>query len=183
MGIFALGLIATPTLKRIKEARREIGRTSSCLSNVQQIAAAFQMYAQDYDDRLPQSSSWMDGAGPYIDRSGANKEATVYQCPTVLVAEPGGFGYAFNRKVAGKALSKLPGPALTQLVYDSTNLKRNASDPVASLPAPGRHRTGGMRRVTLLVNIMGYADGHAKAVDAHGRGLPGVHLDTSQPGE
>lgn len=41
------------------------------------------------------------------------------------------------------------------MIYDSINYGRNASDPKTSLPKPGRHKG---------VNVIAFADGHARAV-------------------
>jgi hypothetical protein len=179
IGIFALGLVATPFLRRLKDTQREAGRTSICLTNVKQMAMGMQMYAQDYDDRFPLATSWMDGTVPYSENGGV-KDKAVFQCPTVTAVQPNDFGYAYNSKLAGKPQSKITAPALTQLVYDSSKLQRNASDVVTSLPSPARHRTRGMRRNPGRVNIMGYADGHAKAVSERGRTVIAPGLDTSQ---
>jgi hypothetical protein len=179
IAIFALGLVATPFLRRLKDAQREAGRTSICLTNIKQMAQGMQMYAQDYDDRFPVASSWMDGAASYAE-NGGTKDKAIFQCPTVKVVQPNDFGYAFNSKLAGKPQSKITAQAVTQLVYDSSKLGRNASDAVTSLPSPARHRTRGMRRNPGRVNIMGYADGHAKAVSEKGRTIAAPGLDTSQ---
>ena len=72
------------------------------------------------------------------------------------------FGYALNDALAGKKLNlngkplkTLPNASTTPLLYDSTNVSKNAHDAVASLPRPGRH--GGRN------NIL-YLDGHVAAV-------------------
>src|SRR6476469_4771747 len=39
---------------------REKARRTSCLANVKQISAAFQMYLQDYDERFPSSVTERD---------------------------------------------------------------------------------------------------------------------------
>ena len=120
----------------------------------------------------------MDGVGAYAEKSGSGKD--VLRCPTVVTKEPKGYGYAFNSQLAGKPLSKIANKAQTRAVYDSDNLKRNASDPVTSLPVPARHRNRPLRRGNSTVNIMGYADGHAKAI---GGGQPSSTpgADSSQP--
>jgi hypothetical protein len=181
VGIFVLGLVATPVFRRIRDAQREVGRTRVCLDNVRQTATAMQAYSQDYDERLPLTASWQEGIGAYVENAGA-KQKTVLRCPTVQVANPQGYGYAFNSKLAGKPASKIASPTVAQIVYDSTSLQRDATDPVTSLPSPGRHRARGFRqRAGTLVNIMGYVDGHAAAVNDTGRRLTLPGLDTSAP--
>lgn len=64
------------------------------------------------------------------------------------------FGYAYSSKVAEKVYDELPSPESHTLIYDSSNLARNASDAVTSLPNPPRHRGR---------NNIAYADGHARS--------------------
>jgi prepilin-type processing-associated H-X9-DG protein len=118
---------------------------SGCLSNVKVLSLGLVMYSVEYDDRLPSRDHWMDLAEGVF-----SKKPNITPCPRVV--GPGLFGYAFN---AG--LTKLGGPSDDKipLVYDSVNLARNASDLVNSLPMPGRHKGN---------NVIGYADGHVRAV-------------------
>lgn len=179
-GIVALGMLAAPQLKRIREANRDAGRTRTCLANVRQSAIAMQTYAQDYDDRLPPAASWMDASAAYAEQSGS-KDKTVFHCPAAQVKDPSAYGYAFNTKFALKPISKITNPAVAPLLYDSTNLARNASDAVTSLPSPGRHRSRRFRPGGPgPFNIMGYADGHAKSVSDTGKTLNMPGMDTSQ---
>jgi len=178
-GVILLGIIAAPALRRIKEANREAGRSNVCLVNVKQIATSMQMYAQDYDDHLPAAANWMDASAAYSETSSGGNKA-VFQCPTVQVKQPSGFGYAFNTKYAGKPFSKIAAPAVAQLVYDSSNLARNASDAVTSLPNPARHHGRRFRPGARTFNIMGYVDGHAKAVSGQGGTVSAPGLDTNQ---
>jgi hypothetical protein len=171
-------MIATPALKRFKEAQRESGRTNICLSNVQQISRGMAMYAQDYDDHLPVATNWMDGIAPYAESAGA-KDGGVMQCPTIVVSNPKAFGYAYNSKLSGRSFTKLTGAAMTPIVYDSSNLSRNASDPQTSMPNPPRHRARRMRAGGGRLNIMGYADGHAKAINSQGKAAQVPGLDTT----
>ena len=179
IGVFALALLATPIFRRIKEAQREAGRTMICLTNVKQIAMGMQMYSQDYDERYPLAAGWMDRVVPYSGNGGVKDKLTL-QCPTVQAVHPGDYGYAYNSDLSGKLQSKVVAAALTQMVYDSTHMERSASDRVASLPSPARHRTRAMRRNGGRANIMGYADGHAKAVSDKGKATNAPGLDTNQ---
>jgi hypothetical protein len=136
------------------------------------------MYAQDYDDRLPAAATWADGLTPYVASAGAS-DNNVLQCPTVQAVNPNGYGYAFNSKLAGKSVSKVAVPSQMQIAYDSTNLARNASDPVTSVPSPPRHRARRMRRGGGRVNIVSYVDGHAKAINDQGKSAQAPGLDTT----
>ena len=153
LGLIFVGAILAAILFPVFAQAREKARSISCLSNIKQMSVGAWMYAQDYDNTLPPGARWMDAMRPsYI------KNEAVYRCPSVRggSASPAAssFGYAFNSRVSQKQVKKIASPATTPLVYDSTNLSRNATDPVASLPAdPPRHARG---------NNIGYVDGHAK---------------------
>ena len=60
-----------------------------------------------------------------------------------------------GRKLNGKTLKDMPDAAKTPLLYDSTDLAKNAHDSLTSLPKPGRH--GGKN------NIL-FCDGHIESV-------------------
>jgi len=63
-------------------------------------------------------------------------------------------GYEHDDLGRGGATEKEIGdPAARVLIYDSTNLARNAHDAVTTLPNPPRHAGG---------NYIGYADGSAR---------------------
>jgi hypothetical protein len=141
------------------------------------MSKAMQMYAQDYDDHLPVAANWMDGVTPYAASSGSQED--VLRCPTVKATSPKGYGYAFNSTLSGKRFSKITASALTPIVYDSTNLAKNANDPQTSLPSPPRHRARRMRPGGGQLNIMGYVDGHAKAINAQGKSAQVPGLDTT----
>jgi type II secretory pathway pseudopilin PulG len=142
-GIAIMGAILFPVFAQARERARQ----ASCMSNIRQLSLAMQMYAQDYDDRLPLRARWMDSLLPYT------KNEALLHCPSVRPGGQTSYGYAFNSPLAGKKRSKLPSPATTPVLYDSRNLARNASDPMTSLPNPPRH----------LGNVIGYADGHVRA--------------------
>jgi len=82
--IAILAAILFPVFARAREKARQ----SACLSNVKQISLAIQMYANDYDDRIPFMLTWdPDGTPnavawwwqvtePYI------KNTQVWKCPS-----------------------------------------------------------------------------------------------------
>jgi hypothetical protein len=106
---------------------------AGCHKNLLQVSLALNMYAQDWDGRLPPSSHWMDRAHSYT------KTWSVLRCPAIGDKEPTHFGYAFNDRLAGRWIEKFKRPETIPLIYDSSNLARNAADPVTSLPNPPRH--------------------------------------------
>ena len=145
----ALAIVLVPVFLEAKEKARQ----KSCLTNVKSISAALQMYAADYDDRLPPGPNWMTATNMYFggksdDRSLING---VFHCPS----SPSSFGYAFNTTASVAERKSVRNSARLPLIFDSAPGTRNASDTLTSLPKPGRHRKG---------NIIGYADGHARWV-------------------
>jgi hypothetical protein len=141
--IVVLFLASVPVGSSKEQAKR-----SSCLSNVKMQAAALQIYAADYDERLPNRDSWMDAITPY------GKFKTYPVCYEVSkLKHPQYIGYCFNRQLSN---SEFPADLqTTPLVFESTNMARNASGGLESLPVPGRHFGS---------NNVAYADGYAKSV-------------------
>lgn len=116
---------------------------SPCLSNVKQLSVGMIIYGDD-NDAFPPRDQWVDATYPYT------KSWELYRCP--LVAK-GSWGYAFNGALDSKSPKKVKAAETVPMIYDSVNLLKNASDLVKSLPAKPRHTR----------NIIGYADGHARA--------------------
>jgi len=73
--ISLLAAILFPVFSRA----RENARRASCMSNMKQIGLAFMMYAQDYDEKLPDSyanDNWQEPLFPYL------KNAQILRCPS-----------------------------------------------------------------------------------------------------
>jgi len=143
LSIPILAAILFPVFAQARESARQV----SCLSNIKQQSLGLLMYVQDYDEKFPPSSQWMDLNGPYT------KSNTIYQCPTVSKPADKTYGYALSSRLSREELAKIASPKTTVMTYDSSNLNWNATDAVTSLPSPPRHKRG---------NNRGYADGHAK---------------------
>ncbi|MCS7301631.1 MAG: DUF1559 domain-containing protein [Fimbriimonadales bacterium] len=127
---------------------REKARATQCMSNLKQLSLAMLTYAADYDDRLPPAPRWSDSIAARI------RDPITFRCPSV---PPGKFGYAMNSRLSHQRISELVDSHTTPLLYDSSNLERNAHDAFSSLPNPPRH---------VQVNNVVYADGHVRAVPA-----------------
>jgi prepilin-type processing-associated H-X9-DG protein len=128
-------------------------RSTGCLSNVKQMGVMQIMYAADYDDRFPLRDNWMDSTQEY------RKSEGILRCPTFAFDEKAPknlYGYAMNQAMSGAKIP--PKPDTVPLIFESVNLARNASGTLDSLPNPGRHNGK---------NMIGYADGHVKAVDSN----------------
>ncbi|MEZ0324548.1 MAG: hypothetical protein ACAH95_01460 [Fimbriimonas sp.] len=116
-----------------------------CIVNEKQLAAALLLYGEANNERFPESGKWMDSIEPLL------KMPDALQCPALSE----GFGYAFTESLGTKALKEVNNPQDKMMLFDSTNLSRNAQDDAASLPNPGRHDER---------NNVAFADGHAKSI-------------------
>lgn len=136
-----------------------LAQSRSCQANTVRLTRAFQMYADDYDDRYMPTSRWMDNSRTYLPQTPGNPQL---HCPRVSEEGETRYGYAMNSALSALERSKIKTPETTPLVYDSTNLQSDATDAVTSLPKPGRHRgrkqKGGAMKPG---NSIGYANGRA----------------------
>lgn len=136
-------------------ARYEPPANQGCAQNLQKLYFAFSQYVQDWG-ALPPSDNWDDNQ----ELTGKVQRNEWLHCPAVSNGTDDKYGYAYNTEVAGrnlngKPLKDLPNAAKTPLLYDSSNLAKNAHDAVTSLPNPGRHEGK---------NYILYCDGHVEAV-------------------
>jgi prepilin-type processing-associated H-X9-DG protein len=152
-------------LSRAMVGNRALIQTSLCTANLRNAQRGMELYSQDYDQSLPRAATWMDDVIPYV------KNRTDLKCPVVRLADPKGFGYAFNSKLSGIKTAKITTPLTTVEVYDSTDIERNASDAVTTLPTPPRHnvpRDRGAGKTPKRFNIVLYADGHVRFLSEDG---------------
>jgi len=105
-------------------------------------------YMNDYDDVLPISGKWMDGALPYT------KDETLFHSPAIGAR---GYGYAMNSLVAGQALPQYSDPSTVITLFDSTDLTRNATDSLSTEPSPPRYGSK---------NTIAYLDGHVQDLNS-----------------
>ena len=144
--VFVVGAaVLFPVLSQAREKARQVG----CLTHVRELGLSMLMYSQDYDENFPKADHWSEKIFSYYKNDSSTK------CPSVSNDKNGQYGIAYNDKVAGMNLSKIKNPAQGILLYDSSNLKKDAHDAVTSLPVPGRHSKG---------NNQCFQDGHAKSV-------------------
>ena len=81
---------------------------------------------------LPSSDSWIAQLRPYV------KDKAIFTCPTVK-RQGKQYGYAFNRNLSGTKTSAIGSPTREILIFESSNLRENASDPVSSVLQSPRH--------------------------------------------
>lgn len=112
-----------------------------CPENLKKLYNAFEQYAE-FNDSLPPAADWEANT----DLTSRIPQDEWLHCPLVSNRYDNKFGYAYNNAVAGKKLNlkgkplkTLPNAATTPLLYDSSNLNKNAHDAFSSLPRPGRH--------------------------------------------
>jgi prepilin-type processing-associated H-X9-DG protein len=117
---------------------RDSARAVSCLSNVKQISLGAMMFVQDWDEVFKlKAETYKKSLMPYL------KNASIFTCPSDTA---GATSYSFNANLAGVKLAKVKSPAETIMIYESKNGKLNF-----------RHEGKA---------AVGFADGHAKLVDA-----------------
>ena len=149
-------LLLIAILYPVFEHGRGVSNSFACLTNVKFLAIAGEMYAEDYNGRLPPAPQWMDATFPYV------KDYQVYSCPVVSENQPSQdahspvpknahFGYSFNPVYSCRKTGSFTNPTGAPLIYDSTYLFWNAAGPLNTLPNPGRHHGG---------NNIGFVNGH-----------------------
>lgn len=172
--IAILAAILFPVFARAREKARQ----ASCQSNHKQIVTAVMMYAQDYDERLP--DYWYTGAGgtstwwqqfgytgpcyecalvdcyPYI----KNMQLTV--CPSKEVGRMGHGSIAFQCRFRTLKLAEITQPAMGPMIFDANCHWVN---PYADSAGTGFNTCNGGRiaqdRHNGGMNVA-YADGHVK---------------------
>lgn len=118
-----LGAILFPVFARAREA----ARTSSCQSNIKQLATAMHVYAADYDDALPPGDKWCD----LLQTKVATPE--VYVCPNVSEMK---CGYGLNSSIF--QLRDVTAPDGVVMLYESDG-GWNAYGPQGAMISVPRH--------------------------------------------
>lgn len=141
-GVAVLAAILFPVFSQTKIAAIR----TACLSNVKQQSLGVVMYSNDYDEKLPNTSKWVDATFAYT------KADAIYRCPKVPAGE---YGYAFNADLLGKSLRKLPAPSDSIIIFESTDTSRNATGKLKREAIAERHGPKAS---------FGFADGHCKSM-------------------
>jgi len=128
---------------------QEAANRATCLSNLKQLVLAMIMFAQDYEEHLPNADVWMDSLDPYV-----KSIKPLIHCPSDKAHQ---YSYAMNSQIASKSIGSFDDPVNTIAIFESNSGKKNAADPLTSLCKPPRHGNG---------NCFAYVDGHAKFVPA-----------------
>jgi len=142
--VIAIIAILAAILFPVFAQAREKARSSSCLSNQKQIALAFSMYSQDYDETYPPyldanqttgtgpggQAWWEDSVRPYI-KSG--NVGGILTCPS---ASTRAYAYSMNPALAGLSAAQAVKPADTVIIADSS-IAPNQANTVDKLPQAG----------------------------------------------
>jgi prepilin-type N-terminal cleavage/methylation domain-containing protein/prepilin-type processing-associated H-X9-DG protein len=136
--VIAIIAILAAILFPVFAQAREKARSASCLSNQKQIALAFSMYSQDYDETYPQaidtvSGNWWEQAvSPYI-KSG--NVGGILTCPS---AASRAWAYSMNWSLSGRSQASAGNAADTILTADAAQAPKEANTAVAKTdPAYG----------------------------------------------
>lgn len=110
---------------------------SICLSRLNTIGKAFELYAADNDGALPPAARWTDATWPYVlKKDPAELTEHAYQCPSIAKLRSGEYGYAMNEELGGRKSDAGTVP----LVFDADLLGRNAHGSLEHLALPPRHK-------------------------------------------
>jgi prepilin-type N-terminal cleavage/methylation domain-containing protein/prepilin-type processing-associated H-X9-DG protein len=132
--VIAIIAILAAILFPVFAQAREKARSSSCLSNQKQIALAFSMYSQDYDETYPLGQiatlinpvtnipyRWEDAVTPYI--KGGNVGG-ILTCPS---APSRAYAYSMNGVLGGRSQAQAGNPADTVLTADGAQVASQAA--------------------------------------------------------
>jgi hypothetical protein len=100
---------------------RSGAQDKDCLQKLRQLGVANVLYAMDHDDRLPASTRWMDAIEKYVQ----DRKSIV--CPSLGQRGNGEYGHAFATALSGVDPRKMSGQDQRVLIFDSSNLRVNAS--------------------------------------------------------
>lgn len=179
-----IGVVMTPSLQGVRNSRYTQDRTVACLNKIRNMTSAVMQYSNDWDQCLPSEKNWMDVIDPFL----YDKQGTPLHCDEVLLKDKSAYGYAFLKTMGNKKIISITNTSTTELIFDSTNLARNANDTLESLPNPPRHGSvnpfgrrlrdaKGKRASSKTFNIMGYADGHVSPIDSSMKEIVNLRLE------
>jgi len=124
--VIAIIAILAAILFPVFAQAREKARSASCLSNQKQIALAFSMYSQDYDETYPPAVDpvvmtwWEQAVSPYI-KSG--NVGGILTCPS---ASSRAWAYSMNYSLSGKSQASAGNAADTILTADGAQAPMEA---------------------------------------------------------
>jgi hypothetical protein len=155
--VVVIAVILIPPFASARSKSREV----TCTDNLKQQGLATNMYTQDWDQTFPAAGAWMGNITPFMtnadDQIGdENPDLDRFQCPQAASYYNGSakvYGYAFDSRLARLKLEALNAHATAVMIFDSSDVFKNAADPFTSVQTPGRHYGG---------DVISFTDGHAK---------------------
>jgi len=139
--VIAIIAILAAILFPVFAQAREKARAASCLSNNKQIALAFSMYKQDYDETYPPAVDvvsllwWENAVSPYIKSTNVGGILT---CPS---AASRAWAYSMNWSMSGQSDASAARPSDTILTADAaqdpTLASKDKTSPAYGLPQAG----------------------------------------------
>lgn len=172
LGLGALSLVGPPVVDAARGAYHPFtieGKRETCVSNLQAIARAASLYADDNEGRFPliemkqgkESITWVTSLSPHA------SDSKPWACPLGATPSDGSSNYALNPVLAGGPASRADDPAATLLFGDGNTPGGLALQP----PYPGWPRdnatlteAGLAFRHDGVANVV-YADGHTGTLD------------------
>ena len=146
--------------------RPSTGSRKNCSGNLNSIGAAMQLYAADWDERLPRADAWIDCTLHYTNSVASANAIKRYDCTLYRQSRQVAYSYAYNDMLESRAFSAFSAGAATPLCYDTRLMIRNAhASGRAGLADPPRHGSS----ITPPINFMVFLDGHVGKVDAMGK--------------
>lgn len=121
-----------------KKPNRNYEGTS--IDNLRAMHMGMMLYHES-EEMFPQASGWMDAIESRIQTGDMAKGENLKKLvnPDYL-GQPGKFGYAMNDAASRKYRDDIPEPDKTPLIFDSSDLSRNAhGEPQSLLPKPPRN--------------------------------------------
>ena len=166
-----LGLVAA-ILSPLFARSRELGKRSSCQSNLKQIGLGFAQYTQDYNEYFPLVASggsafgWADALQPYL------KSTQIFQCQQELTPgqlnprESGYIDYPFNVRMSGKPLAEIANVQAQVLLLDGNGDEdqTDARYALSEIPLEWRQNNSSpLFRHNGVANYL-FADGRVKSL-------------------
>lgn len=134
-------------------------RPVSCVANLKQLSLAVQMYATDYDERMPRVANWHEVTVPFV------KNEALYHCPEAQ--EEPWVSYGMNCELSGRVVAGISS--------DLVRTKPPHDLPREVLLFDGRHGTV-IERHNDGANYS-FADGHATWLEDPPAGIPVLNAD------
>jgi hypothetical protein len=100
-----------------------------CQDNMREVHRALVSYVKT-NEKFPHADNWTASLKPLVSSD------DVFNCPA---SPTGKWGYAMNERLSEKKMSKVPAPHITNAVYETNDLRPNASGKGQNMAH--RHRT------------------------------------------